>query len=225
MNIRPSLTGLRGRDGGKDHEAMIPLNKKYYRPSRQARCLAILDSLAADSGLSQFELSRRTHLSSAMVNQYLKELQDEEFITYERVNGKSYRYVLTPVGERLRRNLFADFSSETVQIYSALKSLILEKLAPLAEQGVRKLVLFGASETCEVVLTAIRDSDFDVVALLDNDADKHGTKMWGYVISPPSVLETLRPHAIVITSFGHQDEIHAQLVPFAGMHNLEIVCL
>lgn len=205
---------------------MFLVNKTYYRPSKAARYLAILDTLAQDSQVSQNELGRRANLSGAMVNQYLKEMAETNLIEFERVNGKSYRYLLTDEGEARRRTMFSSFSSETVQIYTALKAAIVHKLANLKSRSLVKLVLFGASETCEIVLQALRATGgFEVMALVDNDPAKAGKTLGGHVISPPVVLDSLRPQAVVITSYGCQEEIHGQLRALYGQHNVEIIRL
>lgn len=205
---------------------MFLVNKTYYRPSKAARYLAILDTLAQDNQVSQNELGRRANLSGAMVNQYLKEMAETNLIEFERVNGKSYRYLLTDEGEARRRTMFSSFSSETVQIYTALKAAIVHKLANLKIRSLVKLVLFGASETCEIVLQALRATGgFEVMALVDNDPAKAGKTLGGHVISPPVVLDSLRPQAVVITSYGCQEEIHGQLRELYGQHNVEIIRL
>ena len=204
---------------------MLLTDKQFFKPSKDGRVLAILDYLHRDSGLSQNRLGQRTHLSGAMINQYLKGLQDEHLISFQPVNGKSYRYTLTKQGEQIRRNMFSAYASETIHIYTALKTLILEKLKPLSNKERADLVLFGAAETCEVVLTALRDTDVRIVAIVDNDARKHGEIFHGHVISPPEVLETIHCQAVVITSFGKQDEIYAQLEPIAQRKGLEVVGL
>ena len=204
---------------------MYHFDRHYFKPSKDARVLAILDSLHRDSGLSQIELGRRMRLSGAMVNQYLKELQDDNLIRFEAINGKSYRYLLTEEGERKRRNLFSSYSSETIRIYTALKNTILDKLTPLQDKGLLKLALFGASETCEVALSALRETPFQILTLVDNDQAKQGKIFHGYVISPPHVLETIACQAVLITSFGGQEEICAQLAPIGRNNGLEIVRL
>lgn len=205
---------------------MYLVNKTYYRPSKAARYLAILDTLAQDGEVSQTELGRRANLSGAMVNQYLKDMVERRLIEFERINGKSYRYLLSGEGEQYRRSMFAAFSSETVQIYTALKGAIAHKLASLKTRGVVKLALFGASETCEIVLQALRCArGFEVVAIVDSDPDKAGKTIGGHVISPPMVLDAIRPQAVVITSFGCQEEIHRQLRPLHEQHNVEIIRL
>lgn len=205
---------------------MFLVNKTFYRPSKEARQLAILDALSQDGQVSQKELGRRANLSGAMVNQYLRLMVEEGLVRYEPVNGKSFRYSLTELGEASRRAMFASFSSETVQIYTALKAAIQSRLAGLKARGLKKLALFGASETCEVVLQALRAAGgFEVVALVDNDPDKAGKTLGGHVISPPVALESLRPQAVVITSFGRQEEIFEQLAGLCRSNNVEIVRL
>lgn len=195
----------------------------YLKPSKNTRVLAILDSLAHDSGLSQYELGRRLNLSGAMINQYLKQLQSDELVEFLPVNGKSYQYILTPAGEKRRRQMFSDYSSETIRLYTTVKDFVLEKLDFLRQQGRMSLALFGASETCEVVLSALKDSRFQVVLVIDNSKEKQGLMFHGHVVSAPHVLEQLDCDAVVITSFGKQDEIYEQIKPVANARELEIV--
>lgn len=195
----------------------------YLKPSKNTRVLAILDSLSHDSGLSQFELGRRLNLSGAMINQYLKQLQADGLVEFLPVNGKSYQYKLTPEGEKTRRKMFSDYSSETIRLYSTVKDFVLERLEGLRLTGKNRLVLFGASETCEVVLSALRDSIFNVISVLDNDTKKYGQVFHGHVVSAPHVLEQVDCDAVVITSFGRQDEIYEQIKPMAEKRGLEIV--
>ena len=195
----------------------------YLKPSKSTRVLAILDALSRDSGLSQFELGRQLNLSGAMVNQYLKQLQGEGLVEFLPVNGKSYRYSLTDLGHQSRRRMFSDYSSETVRLYSNIKEYVLDKLDGLKAQGKRKLALFGASETCEVALSALRDTGFQVLALIDNDTKKQGQVFNGHVVSAPHVLDQGDFDAVVITSFGKQGEIFKQILPYSEKRGFQIV--
>lgn len=202
---------------------MLISDGKYLKPSKDTRVLAILDSLAQNSGQSQYELGRRLNLSGAMINQYLRQLKRDELVEYLPVNGKSYKYVLTENGEMSRRRMFSDYSSETIRLYTTVKSYILEKLGPLEQEGLLRLALFGASETCEVVMSAIKDTGFKVLVLVDNDPAKHGKVFGGHPVTVPGVLEQLDVDAVVITSFGKQDEIHRQIKPLAESRGFKVV--
>lgn len=202
---------------------MLITDGAYLKPSKSSRVLAILDALSRNSSLSQFELGKQLHLSGAMVNQYLKQLQADGLVEFLPVNGKSYNYTLTEQGQQSRRQMFSDYSSETVRLYSTIKEFVLDKLKALDDKGTRRLALFGASETCEVVLSALRDTSFQVMLLLDNDKTKQGQIFNGHVVSAPHVLDQVDCDAVVITSFGKQDEIYEQLKPYSDKRGFQIV--
>ncbi|QGY38974.1 winged helix-turn-helix transcriptional regulator [Pseudodesulfovibrio cashew] len=207
----------------KGSQGMLITDGLYLKPSKSTRVLAILEALTRDSSLSQFELGKRLNLSGAMVNQYLKHLQENGLVEFLPVNGKSYRYTLTDQGRQSRREMFSDYSSETVRLYTTIKDFVLERLSPLMAEGKTRLALFGASETCEVVLSALRETDFQIMILLDNDPRKQGQLFNGHVVSAPHVMDQVDCDAVVITSFGKQAEIYEQLKPYSEKRGFQIV--
>ncbi len=204
-------------------KGMLITDGLYLKPSKSSRVLAILEALTRDSSLSQFELGKQLNLSGAMVNQYLKQLQESGLVEFVPVNGKSYNYSLTEEGQQSRREMFSDYSSETVRLYTTIKDFVLDRLSSLEKEGKMKLALFGASETCEVALSALRESNFQIMALLDNDTSKQGQIFNGHVVSAPHVLEQVDCDAVVITSFGRQTEIYEQLKPYSEKRGFKIV--
>ncbi|NJB67068.1 DNA-binding MarR family transcriptional regulator [Desulfobaculum xiamenense] len=204
---------------------MLHINGQFLRPSTEYRTLAILEELAEDNTLSQSQLGERTGLSGAMVNHYLKDLRDRNILDVRPLNARSNEYVLTAQGERLRRDLFADYCAEIVRSYTALKQLVHRKLAGLERDGRRRLVFFGASETCEIALSAVRAMNLTVLALLDNNPAKHGEVLAGHTIFPPRVIESIGCDAIVVTSFGQADDILKQVRPLAETRNIPVVRL
>ncbi|QLA17967.1 winged helix-turn-helix transcriptional regulator [Desulfolutivibrio sulfoxidireducens] len=205
--------------------AVLPLRKRYYAPSQETWVLAILDALSRDSELSQRALARHLGRSGAVVNQRLHELRARRLVRFEARDAKSYRYVLTPEGERLRGEMISRCTSEAIHIYTALKRHCRERLERLRAGKILKIAMFGASETCEVVLSAVRDMPFRIMALVDNDPAKHGTVFHGYVVSSPRVLELVDCQAVLITSFGRQAEIREQLLPLCRARGVEIATL
>ena len=202
---------------------MLVYDGEYLKPSKDARVLAILEVLSRSSGQSQFELGKQLKLSGAMVNQYLNKLQEENMVNFLPVNGKSFRYELTEKGEASLRTMFLDYSSETIQFYSAVKGYLQQRLASVRAAGMKRLVLFGASETCEVFLSALLDTDFQILALCDNDKAKQGTKFHGHLVCSPVMLEQMDPDAVVVTSFGKQEEICRELQPLSEKKGFTVV--
>lgn len=212
-----------GRD--VNNIAVLPLRKQYFAPGKDTWVLAILEALSRESDLSQRDLGRLLNISGAVINQHLRELNERKLIVFEARNGKSYRYVLTPAGEALRQEMATRCSTEAIHIYTGLKALVRQRLTRLTEAGIGRIVLFGASETCEVVLSVLGDMPFKVMALVDNAPEKQGTLFHGYVVSPPQILASVDCQAVLITSFGRQAEIKAQLTPLCRSRGLEIASL
>lgn len=190
---------------------MFLINKKFLKPTKHSRVLAILENLTSDSCVTQKEMANNTDLSGAMVNNYLKELSSKGIVELRPINGKSYSYEVTADGEEQRARLLGQYCAEIVQIYSALKKMIEAKLVSLQATGCVNIALFGASETCEVTIATLKNMKFRIMAIVDNDIQKQGTLFLGHVIHPPKILEALDLHAVIITSFGRQQEIYEQL--------------
>lgn len=204
---------------------MIVLEKKFLKPTKPSRVLALLENLNVDSRLSQAELAQKCALSGAMVNKYLKDLRNTNLLTVQPVNGKSFHYALTERGEQVRQRYLEQYSTELVQLYSALKTVVREKINSLRQQGQTRFVLFGASETCEIALSAIKDLHIQIIAVVDNDPAKHGTHFNGHIISSPAILPQLSFDTVLITTFARQAEILAQIEPLAQQHHFNIARL
>lgn len=204
---------------------MLQHTENFHRPSTKHRTLSILETLAEDSSLSQAALGEQTGLSSAMINSYLKDLQKHHLITAEPVNARNFNYILTEQGQSLRRELFGEYCAEVVRSYTAIKGLVRTKLASLLHKKQYKLALFGAAETCEVVLAALHNSPFTVEALFDTDPEKQGTYLAGYRIKSPALLETTDCDAVLITSFTQSDTITRQIHPVINKRCLAVVRL
>ncbi len=191
-------------------------NSKYINPTKHSRRLSVLLSIHNQPHTSQHKIAKNTDLSSSMVNNYIKCLHDEGTIT---VNGKTNRtksYHLTSSGRNELRESLLAYSSEIVQLYSAVKMEITQILNEFYQEKIRTLVLFGVAETAEVVFAAIKDSQLVVIGVVDSDPAKQGTSFNGIIVQEPEKLEQINPDAVVITSFGKQEEIYECIRQLVG---------
>ena len=78
------------------------------------------------------------------------------------------------------------------------------------------MVLFGAAETAEVVYAAIRSSSLKVIGVVDSDTCKQGKTFEQLTIQSPAVIKMLNPDAIIVTSFGQQEEICRTIQALVG---------
>eukprot|EP00828_Plagiopyla_frontata_P026670 TRINITY_DN34829_c0_g1_i1.p2 TRINITY_DN34829_c0_g1~~TRINITY_DN34829_c0_g1_i1.p2 ORF type:complete len:182 (+),score=23.95 TRINITY_DN34829_c0_g1_i1:450-995(+) len=174
---------------------------------------------------SQNELGIQADLSGAMVNKYIKDLQAQGLVNPVPINGKCFEYQLTPKGEAARNLMMGDYCAEIVQIYSSLKQSLLAKFDILRHSGAKTLALFGASETCEVVYSALKDTNFRIATVVDNDPKKQGQPFFGHIVASPEVLLHIPCDAVIITSFGQQDEIYQHCSKLQAKQTFNIIRL
>jgi DNA-binding MarR family transcriptional regulator len=193
-----------------------PFNAKFLMPSKKFRRLSVLMAIHESPRISQHKIARLAHLSSSMVNNYIKELQGRGLITVKGNTNRSRRYHLTSSGRDLLTSSLLSYSSEIIRLYSGAKSELAKRLCGMYEEGIRNVVLFGAAETAEVVLAAIKETPLNVAAVVDSDPVKQGEIFSGLIVQKPEALRQIWADAVVITSFGRQEEIHYCLQQLVG---------
>ena len=188
-----------------------PFNSSFLTPNKKYRRLSVLLAIHDSPRNSQHKIGRITHLSSSMVNNYIKEFQREGLITVSGKTNRTQRYHLTDQGRDELMTLLLAYSAEIVQLYSAAKREVALRLDRLQGEGIKSIVLFGASETAEVVHAAVKETLLNVSAIVDSNPDKHGKPFNGFTIQSPEKLNEIKADAIVITSFAKQEEIHKHI--------------
>lgn len=186
-----------------------PFNSRFFSPTKAFRRLSVMLSIQDAPSKSQHAIGRETHLSSSMVNNYIKILEQEGYITVSGETNRTQRYYLTVPGRNLLREDFLAYSAEIVRLYGAVKLEISKILQEFYDEGIRTVALFGVAETAEVVNAAIKHTDLVIIGVVDSDVNKQGKPFNGLVIQAPETLARIRPNAVVITSFGKQEEIYA----------------
>ncbi len=142
-----------------------------------------------------------------MVNNYIKQLTADGLLSVSGNSNRSMTYHLTAKGTDYVSQNFLSFSAEIVQFYAAVKREIIEMLEEDYKEGIRTVVLYGASDTAEIVFSAIQNTELTITGVVDNDKEKRGTLFFGQVIKPPSTINKIRPDALIVTSFARQNEI------------------
>jgi len=142
-----------------------------------------------------------------MVNNYIKQLKEEGQISVIGTTNRNQRYHLTASGHHELIESLVMYSAEIIRLYSSAKNEFATLFDRFYKEGIRKVVLFGAAETAEVVYAAMRRSDIKVVGVVDSDKGKQGEKFENLIIQPPSSLRSFNPDAVIVTSFGQQEDI------------------
>ncbi|RPI78477.1 MAG: winged helix-turn-helix transcriptional regulator [Desulfobacteraceae bacterium] len=193
-----------------------PFNSKFLLPNKLYRRLSVLLAIRNKTRISQHQIAKLTHLSSSMVNNYMKELQGKKWITMSGKTNRTQSYHLTPGGQAELISLLLHYSSDIIQLYAAAKREVAEKIKTLCAEGVHKVALFGAAETAEVVHAAAKDLPLQIEAIVDSNPDKQGLRFNGLTIQAPEELKGKSMDAILITSFARQTEIQGLIKKILG---------
>ncbi len=180
---------------------------EFLEPSKRYRRFSLLLCIKKNSHSTQKQLGRETFLSSAMVNNYIKELSKDGLLNVSGNSNRDMAYHLTSEGREYVSDNFLSFSAEIVQFYASARREIVELLLECYETGIRTIVLYGASDTAEIVYSAVQKTEITVTGVVDNDPEKVGTLFYGTVVQSPSRINDIRPDALIITSFARQNEI------------------
>jgi DNA-binding MarR family transcriptional regulator len=186
-------------------------NLSFLSPSPALRELLILLEIERTPRVTQRILAKRVGLTPATVNEYIKELEKENLIEIVGSTRRRIKYFLTPKGRAKRANLLSTYLIETQQLYLAAKEEFRARLIGFYDGGVRRIVLYGAGPTAEIITNLAEEIGFEVIGIVDSDSEKHGADFLGRIVSPPSEIPKMNPEGIVITSLSHKDEIYNKI--------------
>ncbi|WP_319409709.1 MarR family transcriptional regulator [uncultured Desulfosarcina sp.] len=189
---------------------------KFIRPTKQSRLLSVLFSIYEEPDGSQHKIAANTNLSSSMVNNYIKWLKQEGFVNVSGKTNRTQQYHLSDAGRIMLRKSLLDYSAEIVRLYGTVKEEISNILKGFYNEGIRTVVLFGVAETAEIVYAAAKRTPLVIIGVVDSDGSKQGRIFNGLEIRSPEDIREIRPDAVIITSFGRQEEIYRQVRAISG---------
>lgn len=190
---------------------MINIDRStFLLPTKAFRRLTILLTIHHSPSISQHKIAQETNLSGAMVNSYIRQLTAENIVTVTSRNNRDCNYQLTTQGKDELTSLLMGYSAEIVQFYAQTKNEISERIAALINgKKQTRFILYGASETCELVLRALENfPQVKVVAIVDSVLQKQGESFNGFTIKNPEEIAAIKPDCVLITSYAKQDEIY-----------------
>jgi DNA-binding MarR family transcriptional regulator len=131
--------------------------------------ILILEELEKNSNITQRGLSEKTGLSLGMVNRLLKKFIKKGFVKLEKLNNKSFRYILTPEG-------FKEKSKKTIEymkIYYRRTLLIKQNIERTIQTYGRNrtYVLFGKDKEMKEIIEGIL-KELRVKYITENDVEK-----------------------------------------------------
>ena len=179
---------------------LIDRSLRLMRPSPEVHELAILSEIGKNPAVSQRALARAAAVSPTMVNAIVDTLVGRGLIEVTGDTNRTYRYYLTPPGRARREELSALASREAVEFFRRTRDEFTRRLEAWRAEGVRRVVLFGATEAAELTALASERAGVEVLGVVDPDPARRGRKVAGHPVEEPAAAAAYRPDAVLLTS-------------------------
>jgi DNA-binding MarR family transcriptional regulator len=186
-------------------------NLKFLKPSPKLRELILLLHIERNPDVTQGRLASYVHLAPSMVNKYLKEFVSKKIIKKRGNNKKDMSYHLTESGRAYLNQLFSLFMDETLMLHRETKDEYRTRLQRYYDEGIKRIVFYGSADLAQISFNAAEEIGYEIIGVVDGDFSRHGRTFAGRRIEPPSVIENIKPDAVLIASFANREKIYQSI--------------
>lgn len=163
---------------------------------------------------TQKEMAEIINAAPSMVNVYLNEYEEKDYIKREYISAKIVKYIITTEGLKRKNYLSITYLHELLKLYKLAQENVESFLNELEDKGYRNILLYGAGEVAETILGIVKDRNdklLKVVAVIDDDASKTSKEILGFKIITRKDIKDYDHTVVVITSYTFEDEIMERL--------------
>jgi DNA-binding MarR family transcriptional regulator len=172
--------------------------------------LRILEEIEKDNTQSQRELAKKLDISLGLVNSFVKRLAQKGYFKITTVPKNRAKYILTPKGFAEKTRLTYEFIQYSFHFYKKARETLKLLLHNLEDDGVRRVVFYGASDLAEIAYVSLKETSLELVGIVDDY--KSGERFLGMTVAHPSTLQGLEYDRIIVTSISSRDNIYDNLV-------------
>lgn len=187
---------------------------KFFSPTSDLKELLLLQHIDKKPDTTQKEIAKAIEAAPSMVNVYIDNLEEKNYLIREYQSAKIVYYKITPGGLKRKNYLAITYLHELLGLYRLAEKNIESFLFKLEDKGYRNILLYGAGEVAETILGVIKgrtDKPLRVLALIDDDIERQGKKLLGYKITSREEIKDYQHDGIVITSYTFEDDIKNRL--------------
>lgn len=191
---------------------------KFFSPTSDLKELLLLQHIEKNPDTTQKEIAKVIDGAPSMVNVYVDNLEEKNYLIREYKSTKTVYYKITSEGIKRKNYLAITYLHELLELYRLAEENIESFLFKLEDKGYRNILLYGAGEVAETILGIINrrtDKPLRVLALVDDDIDRQCKKLLGYKIISREEIKKYEHDGIVITSYTFEDSIRKMLYKMA----------
>lgn len=194
--------------------AQIIPDIKFFTPTAELKELTILQYIENNEDTTQKELAEVVGAAPSMINVYINEYEEDGYVVREYISAKIIKYKITQDGLRRKNYLVITYLHELLKLYKLARENIESFLEDLEDKGYKNILLYGAGEVAETILSVMRDREtfkLNIVGIVDDDKDKWGLKLLGHNIISSDEIDKYDHDAVIITSYTYEDKIRKRL--------------
>jgi len=192
-------------------QQLIKNHLTFLQPTAAYRELILLEEIGRNPKVTQSVLATKAGIVPAMVNNYIKSFVKNKLVVVDGNRTRNVTYSLTPDGERRKFDLLLSYLKETVSVYKNAKEGLKTRLDEFKQEGINTVVLYGAADTAELTFYAAEEIGITVLGIVDSDLKKQGKGFCGRTITDPEAIKAMVPDAVIISSFGYQNQIYEDI--------------
>lgn len=190
----------------------------FLTPTTKLKELSLLQHMEENPDTTQKKMAKVIYAAPSMVNVYLNEYEEKNYIIRKYISAKKVKYMITPEGLKRKNYLLITYLHELLKLYKLAEDNVEGFLRHLEEKGYRNILLYGAGEVAQTILGIVRgreDGSLKIVGVIDDDERKKQEKLLGFEIVSRKDIEGCEHDAIVIASYTFEDAIMAKLEEMA----------
>ncbi|MDA0747514.1 MAG: winged helix-turn-helix transcriptional regulator [bacterium] len=175
--------------------------------------LAVMDALEDRERITQREIARQTGLNLKKVNYCLNKLLERGYVKFQRVRNnpdkRAYLYIMTPAGLKAKSLLTYRFIKFTFDFYNQMEEKVQKCLAEMFGRGVKRLVLYGASDVARILLEMADQEAVEIIGVVDDAYD--GQEFHGMPVIKSGQLPELVWDGVLITVLENIEEAEMRI--------------
>ena len=191
---------------------------KFFSPTSELKELLLLQHIEKNPDTTQKEIAKVISGAPSMVNVYIDNLEEKNYMVRDYKSAKIVYYNITPEGIKRKNYLAITYFHELLKLYRLAEENIENFLIRLENKGYRNILVYGAGEVAETILGVIKgrtDKPLKVLALIDDDEERQGKELMGYKIISREEIKEYEHDGVVITSYTFEDDITNRLKEIA----------
>ena len=159
------------------------------------RDLLLLTEVERDGAVTQRSLATKLGIALGLTNLYLKRLARKGYIKITTIPSHRVRYLLTPQGFAEKSRLTYDYMQYSLTHYRDMRARLRDTLSHSANNGMRRVIIYGTGELAEMAYLSLREMQMTVVGFVD---DNHQETFLSYPVWPLEALSGREFDAVLL---------------------------